>query len=200
MSWANSEPLSPGEAIERLQASTATVVVIGLPTSRNASHLRASPDAPGRVADALMRNEGNPHTETGVDLAADGALQVIGMLALETEDEFDRIHRVASAAFRLRAPLHWRRPLGDVSGAGGPARRTRCAGHRAPDAHPDLYDSLQGNPLPRQPLRAHHGARPCLGAVAIRHPHAPCTSARRCSASACIATRCATSPSGQRQP
>ncbi len=149
MSSANSEPLSPGEAIERLQASTATVVVIGLPTSRNASHLRASPDAPGRVADALMRNEGNPHTETGVDLAADGALQVIGMLALETEDEFDRIHRVASAAFRLgKRPLF----IGGDHSVTYPVLAALHGVHGAPgivhfDAHPDLYDSLQGNPL-----------------------------------------------------
>lgn len=149
MCWAESEPLSPDEAIARLQASTAAVVVIGLPTSRNASHLRASADAPGLVADLLQRDEGNPHTEAGVDLSAQGALQVIGMLALETEDEFDRIHRVAAAAFRLgKRPLF----IGGDHSVTYPVVAALHSVHGAPgivhfDAHPDLYDSLQGNPL-----------------------------------------------------
>jgi len=149
MCWASSEPLGPDEAIQRLQSSTATVVVLGLPTSRNASHLRASTDAPGLVADALLRDEGNPHTESGVDLAAAGALQVIGMLALDTEDEFDRIYRVASAAFKLgKRPLF----IGGDHSVTYPVLAALQGVHGAPgivhfDAHPDLYDSLQGNPM-----------------------------------------------------
>jgi arginase len=149
MSWARSETLSPDEAIARLAASPATVVVIGLPTSRNASHLKASADAPGLVADALLRDEGNPHTEGGADLGAAGALTVIGMLELETDDEFDRIHRVASAAFRLgKRPLF----IGGDHSVTYPIVAALHAVHGAPnvihfDAHPDLYDDLQGNPL-----------------------------------------------------
>lgn len=152
MSWASSDLLSPGEAITRLRASIAKVVVIGLPTSRNASHLRATADAPGRVADALSRDEGNPHTEAGADLSTVDAMQVIGMLALETEDEFDRIRLVASAAFALgKRPLF----IGGDHSVSYPilaALHDVRGSQRAPgivhfDAHPDLYDSLLGNPF-----------------------------------------------------
>jgi arginase len=149
MSWVNSEPLEVGAAIERLQACTARTVAIGLPTSRNSSHLRASPDAPARVAGALLRDEGNPHAENGTDLSAPTAFQYLGDLALETDDEFDRIRQVAAAAFGLG-----KRPLfigGDHSVtypvlAGlhdtlGPVHIVHF------DAHPDLYDSLLDNPL-----------------------------------------------------
>jgi arginase len=149
MCWAGSEPLGPDEVIRRLHTSTAAVVVLGLPTSRNASHLRASPDAPGRVADALLRDEGNPYSESGMDLSAAGALEVIGMLALETEDEFDRIYRVASAAFKLgKRPLF----IGGDHSVTHPVLAALHDARGAPglvhfDAHPDLYDNLQGNPL-----------------------------------------------------
>jgi agmatinase len=149
MSWAGSEALAPGEAVERLRASTAKVVVVGLPTSRNASHLRASADAPALVADALFRVEGNPYAESGVDLGADCAIQYIGALALETDDEFDRIRCVAAAAFRLG-----KRPLfigGDHSVSfpviAGLHEVLGPVGIVHFDAHPDLYHELQGNPL-----------------------------------------------------
>lgn len=149
MPWTKFERLDIDAALERLHATPARVVVIGLPTSRNSSHLRASPDAPARVAAAVLREEGNPFAENGADVSDRSQMKYLGALALETDDEFDRIRRVSAEAFRLG-----KRPLfigGDHSvtypvlaglhEVSGPVHVVHV------DAHPDLYDRLLDNPL-----------------------------------------------------
>lgn len=149
MSWTTFERLEIDAALERVRACTAPVVVIGLPTSRNSSYLRASPDAPARVAAAVLREEGNPFAENGVDVSDRSRVRYLGDLSLETDDEFDRIRRVSAEAFRLgKAPLFIGGDhsvtypvvagLHDVC---GPVHLVHV------DAHPDLYDDLDGNPL-----------------------------------------------------
>jgi len=140
---------STRELIDRIHASSATVVAIGLPTSKNSSHLRASPDAPFRIAKELLRDEGNPYTENASDLSDPGVFDYLGSVELETEDEFDRIRKISAAAFRSG-----KRPLfigGDhsitypivagLSEVHGPVSILHF------DAHPDLYDHFQDNPL-----------------------------------------------------
>lgn len=137
------------DALARIAASPARVLVIALPTSRNASHLRAEPGAPQRIAGALLRDEGNPYAENGADIADRRNLEYIGALALECDDEFERIRRVAEAVVRAdRLPLF----LGGDHSVTYPI----LAGLHAVrgslpivhfDAHPDLYDELQGNRL-----------------------------------------------------
>ncbi|MES2126182.1 MAG: arginase family protein [Pseudomonadota bacterium] len=141
--------LSPAAAMERLQASPAAVVAIGLPTYKNSSYLRAGLAAPSLLAATVNREEANPYTETGIDLSRADLYAYIGDLALETDDEFERIRRVSAAAFRAG-----KRPMfigGDhsvtyplVAGmhdALGPVTLLHF------DAHPDLYDNLLDNPL-----------------------------------------------------
>lgn len=149
MSLASSELLGLDEALARIAASSARVLLIALPTSRNASHLRAEPGAPQRVARALLREEGNPHAENGADLSDRRNIEYIGALALECEDEFDRIRHVAEAVVRAgRLPLF----LGGDHSVTYPimagihaARGSLPVVHF--DAHPDLYDELLGNRL-----------------------------------------------------
>lgn len=149
MSWTTSPRLEPREAIDSLRSASARLTVLSLPTSRNASHLRASPDAPARVAAAVFREEGNPFAENGVDLSAPGTLAYLGELALETDDEFERIRQVAAAAFgegrkalflggdhSVTYPL-----VAGVHDALGPVHLVHV------DAHADLYDLFEDNPL-----------------------------------------------------
>jgi agmatinase len=149
MPWTKFERLDVDTALERLRASTARVVVIGLPTSRNSSYLRASPDAPARVAAAVLREEGNPFAENGVDVSDRSLVRYLGALALETDDEFDRIRRVAAEAFRLgKHPLF----IGGDHSVTYPVLAGLHEVHGPVDivhvdAHPDLYDELGGNRL-----------------------------------------------------
>jgi agmatinase len=133
----------------QLSQGAARAVVLGLPTYQNSSFIKAPLDAPARIAAAIRREESNGWTETGLDLARPGTLQLLGDLALETPEDFERI-RAASAAvfggsrravflggdhsvtFPILAGLHERMGPVDVVHI---------------DAHPDLYDDYEGNPL-----------------------------------------------------
>lgn len=149
MPWTKFERLDLDVAIERLHASPARVVVIGLPTSRNSSYLRASPDAPARVAAAVLREEGNPYAENGVDVSNRSVVKYLGALALETDDEFERIRRVSREAFGLgKLPLFIGGDhsvtypvIAGLHDVHGPVDIVHV------DAHPDLYDELDGNRL-----------------------------------------------------
>jgi len=141
--------LTASQAISLINAASAHVIAIGLPTYKNSSYLLSSLDAPALLAAAIHREEANPYTETGVDFGNSKAFAYLGDLALETDDEFDIIRSVSAAAFRSG-----KRPIfigGDhsvtypiVAGmhdALGPVTLIHF------DAHPDLYDNLQDNPL-----------------------------------------------------
>ena len=140
---------STNELIDRIHASSAAVVAIGLPTSKNSSHLRAESDAPFRIARELLRDEGNPFAENAKDLSGPDIFEYLGSAELESEDEFDRIRKISATAFRSG-----KRPLfigGDhsvtypivagLSEVHGPVSILHF------DAHPDLYDCFQDNPL-----------------------------------------------------
>lgn len=133
----------------RLSRSAARAVVLGLPTYRNSSFIKAPLDAPARIAAAMRREESNGWTETGLDLSRPGTLELLGDLALETPDDFERIRSASAAVFEgarravflggdhsvtfpVLAGLHARMGPVDVVHV---------------DAHPDLYDDYEGNPL-----------------------------------------------------
>lgn len=132
----------------RVVASEARVLAVGLPTSRNASHLRAQGNAPARVAAQLLRDEGNPYTETGIDLRDPTQFADLGSLAVDCDDEFDRIRSVAATiAARGHLPLFLGGDhsvtypiLAGLHSVLGPVRIVHF------DAHPDLYADFEGNP------------------------------------------------------
>jgi agmatinase len=132
-----------------LTHSRARAVVVGLPTFQNSSFLRAPLDGPALVAAAIRREESNGWTETGIDLSRPGTVDLVGDLALETPEDCERIRAAAGAAFTgsrravflggdhsvtypILAGLHDRLGPVDVVHV---------------DAHPDLYDDYEGNPL-----------------------------------------------------
>ena len=124
--------------------------LIGLPTDSHSSYLRGPAQAPAAIRAALNSDHGNMATELGAELGLDIQLEDLGDLPLdETLGDFDRIRAAASASSEGAAT-----PIflgGDhmvtypiVAGLAevhGPLNILHF------DAHPDLYDDFEGDPL-----------------------------------------------------
>ncbi len=126
------------------------VRLIGLPTDCHSSFLRGPALAPDAIRAALSSDHGNMATESGAELGLDIALEDLGNLQLEESGgDFDRIRNSASEAASSGAtPIFLggdhmvTNPivvgLADVH---GPVNILHF------DAHPDLYDDFEGDPL-----------------------------------------------------
>jgi arginase len=121
--------------------------LVGVPSDRNSSFLRGSAAAPPVVRSVLFSPAGNLFTEGGLDLGEPGRIDDHGDLPLA---DADGDFAVIESAFRAIG-----RPFVAVGGDHSityPILRGLCAG-REPvsvlhfDAHPDLYDVLEGNRL-----------------------------------------------------
>ena len=127
---------------------TPTIRLIGLPTDRNSSFLRGSAEAPGLIRAQLFSEMGNLATEAGLEIGEHFVIDDAGELPLaEAADDDILIEAAVKAAIDAN-----RRPLcfgGDhsvtypivkaVAAAYGPINILHF------DAHPDLYDELDGN-------------------------------------------------------
>jgi agmatinase len=130
------------------QRKPGTPVVVGIPFDGNSSYLRGTAGAPGVIRSAFHSNSSNYWTELGVDLGTEGIFDDIGDLHFR--------HNVFTAIEQSIGDLVDQR-LRPVS-LGGDHSITlplvRAVGKRVPnltilhfDAHPDLYDELDGNRL-----------------------------------------------------
>ncbi|MFD1610622.1 agmatinase family protein [Sphingomonas tabacisoli] len=124
------------------------VRLIGLPTDINSSFLRGPAKAPAHIRAALFSDSGNPATESGLELGTDIALDDTGDLPLdETVADDARIEAaVREAAEADAVPIL----LGGDHAVTYPVLRGIAAVHGPVnilhfDAHPDLYDALDGN-------------------------------------------------------
>lgn len=126
-----------------------SVCLIGVPTDRNSSFLRGAAAAPRFIREQLFSPMGNPASESGLELGRDVHIDDRGDLPLSEAAEDDALIEAAVAA----ALASGARPLclgGDHS-ITYPILRAIAAAHGPVDvlhfdAHPDLYDSLDGNP------------------------------------------------------
>jgi arginase len=128
-----------------------SISILGIPFDANSSYLRGSADAPKAIREALHAGCSNLWTEDGIDLGAEGAIHDAGDLHLpeETAGAFEAIERGVREVLKLGQPLIC------LSGDHSVSYPTVKAFHaRYPDlrilhfdAHPDLYDSLDGNRL-----------------------------------------------------
>lgn len=127
-----------------------TVRLIGLPTDSHSSFLRGAASAPAAIRAALASGHGNMAAENGLELGTDIAVQDIGDLPL-TEGEGDAALIRAAFAAAARdgtAPIG----LGGDHMVSFPAV-AGLADVRGPleilhfDAHTDLYDDFEGDPL-----------------------------------------------------
>ena len=126
------------------------IQLIGLPTDSHSSFLRGPAQAPARIRAALGSDHGNMATELGAELGIDIHLEDLGDLQLEeTPADFDRIRAAASAAavagttpiflggdHMVTYPV-----IAGLAEVHGPVNILHF------DAHPDLYDDFEGDPL-----------------------------------------------------
>jgi arginase len=122
--------------------------LIGLPTDSHSSFLRGPAQAPAAIRAALASDHGNMATELGLEIGRDMELADLGDLPLdESAADFNRI-RNAAQANREAIPIF----LGGdhmvtypiVAGLAeihGPLNILHF------DAHPDLYEDFEGDPL-----------------------------------------------------
>jgi len=124
--------------------------LLGLPYDASSSFLRGTAAAPPVIRQALHSPAGNPWTETGVDLGADGALGDAGDVPLGTSGAEVRAKIEASVRTLLESGG---RPIvlgGDHSITYPVIRAVRWSHPKLSvlhfDAHPDLYPEFQGDP------------------------------------------------------
>lgn len=129
-----------------VEAVPGTPVILGIPFDANSSFLRGAAGAPRAIRGALHSSAGHYWTESGVDLGAERIFQDAGDLRF-IEDAFATIEEgVGELMDRGLRPIC----LGGDHSVTLPIMR--AIGKRVPevtiihfDAHPDLYDELDGN-------------------------------------------------------
>ena len=127
---------------------TKPVRLIGLPTDCNSSFLRGPARAPSAIRAALFSEAGNPASESGAEIGREIILDDAGDLPLIEGAGDDALieQAVAQALGDGHAPLL----LGGDHSVTYPILRAIAAAHGPVeilhfDAHPDLYDELDGN-------------------------------------------------------
>ena len=128
------------------QATPGSPVLLGIPFDANSSYMRGAAGAPSAIRANLHSSSSNYWTESGVDLGAAGVFSDAGDLRF-THDAFTTIEEaVGELVDRGLRPLC----LGGDHSVTLPI--VRAIGKRIPnltiihfDAHPDLYDELEGN-------------------------------------------------------
>ena len=139
-------------AIDPAAVRAGHVALVGIPVDANSSHRRGASRAPAAIRAQLHLGSANHTSESGVDLGA-GILVDIGDIDVAngtgSTDDADRITAAVGAV--LDAGAHVVSIGGDHS-VTFPVIRAVAARHPHLtivhiDAHPDLYDDLDGNPL-----------------------------------------------------
>ncbi|WP_294122606.1 agmatinase family protein [Sphingomonas sp.] len=127
-----------------------TIRLIGLPTDSHSSFLRGPAGAPAAIRAALASDHANNASESGLELGTDIIVDDGGDLPLsEDERDFDLIRAAARAAkdggtipiflggdHMVSFPV-----VAGLNAALGPVNILHF------DAHPDLYDNYEGDPL-----------------------------------------------------
>lgn len=126
------------------------VRLVGLPTDSHSSFLRGPAHAPGAIRAALSSGHGNLATESGLEIGLDIAFEDLGDLELdESRADFDRIRTAAAESAKSGAtPLF----LGGDHMVTNPIVAGLAEVHGPLnilhfDAHPDLYEDFDGDPL-----------------------------------------------------
>jgi arginase len=124
-----------------------TPAILGIPFDANSSYLRGSAGAPWEIRSALHSSSSNYWTELGMDLGVSGTFHDAGNLKFSLQNAFACIEQEVGKLIDLGY-----RPIS----LGGDHSITlpivAAFGRRIPkltvihfDAHPDLYDELEGN-------------------------------------------------------
>jgi arginase len=128
-----------------------TISLLGIPFDANSSYLRGPAQAPKIIREELYSGSSNLWTEDGIDLGRKGSFYDTGDVAIP-DDDSETFAAIESA---VRETLDLGHPLICLSGDHSVTYPTIKAFHsKYPDltilhfdAHPDLYDELDGNRL-----------------------------------------------------
>ncbi len=136
---------------DRAVGSAERIGLIGLPIDANSSFLRGCAGGPEAIRRVLASGAGNDATERGIDVV--GRLDDLGDVPVANEvgswADADAITATVAAELRRGRRLI---ALGGDHSVTFPILRAHAAAGTPPtviqvDAHPDLYDDLDGNPL-----------------------------------------------------
>ena len=136
--------------VPRMPDTRAKIRLIGLPTDSHSSFLRGAAAAPAAIRAALASDHSNMAAESGIELGEDVTVEDAGDLPFdEGPGDVDRICAAATAAARdgvvplflggdhmVTYPI-----VAGLAEAHGPVSILHF------DAHPDLYDDFEGDPL-----------------------------------------------------
>jgi len=126
-----------------------SVSLIGIPQDDNSSFLKGPAEAPPLIRRELNCDGYSHWTETGIDLSAEGRLVDLGDIRFDAgADPWDVITESVWRATESGAPLL---SIGGDHAVTHPVMRAIRRRHARLtilhfDAHPDIYDSYQGNP------------------------------------------------------
>jgi arginase len=130
------------------QRKAGTPVIVGIPFDGNSSYMNGAAGAPGIIRSALHSSASNYWTELGIDLDREGAFEDIGDLHFR-HNAFAAIEQSVGDLIDQRL-----RPVSLGGDHSITLPLVRAVGKRIPnltilhfDAHPDLYDELDGNRL-----------------------------------------------------
>lgn len=124
------------------------IVVLGVPFDSNSSYKRGPAKAPGRIRDALYSASSNLWTENAVDLGAMTGWHIAPDIDLSDEKQvFGKIENEIDSLLKKRSIVI---ALGGDHSITLPVVRAYARAYRTLnilhlDAHPDLYDDLDGN-------------------------------------------------------
>jgi len=138
------------EGANQLQDSNTEVAVLGVPFDGNSSYLGGPSLAPAQIRSALSSGASNWAAEGGLELDTAGSWVDLGDLAFQPEnDPFSQIREVVDAILECSVKVF---TLGGDHSITYPV--LQAYGARFPqisilqiDAHPDIYDSFEGNRL-----------------------------------------------------
>lgn len=125
------------------------IALLGVPNDDNSSYLRGAAEAPARIRAHLFCDAYSTWSETGFDLGAPGAIVDHGDLRFDAAtDPWQAIEHAVAQAIGAGDPLVC---LGGDHAITHPILRGVRSRHPRVsvlhiDAHPDIYDSYQGNP------------------------------------------------------
>ncbi|MFC1997709.1 agmatinase [Chloroflexota bacterium] len=124
------------------------IAVLGVPLDHNSSFLRGPALAPARIREALFSESANMWTENGFDLGVEGGWKIAGDLALDDPKKaFKQIELKIKQLLERKTRVI---SLGGDHSISYPIMRSYTTAYDdlsilQLDAHPDLYDELDGN-------------------------------------------------------
>jgi agmatinase len=131
------------------RAEPPPVVLVGLPWDGSSSHLTGAAEAPEQIRRTLLSPAGNLFSESGVDLCAPSRLQILGDLELPPgEGPFTAIEQCAETLLRESVYPIFLGGDHSVTQATVSPFETRYPNLTVIhfDAHPDLYETFDGDP------------------------------------------------------